>query len=35
MRNKEHYILATAEPVALSHDDEKSDNPKQRRQAEA
>lgn len=35
MRNKEHYILATAEPVALPHDDLKSDNPKQRRQAEA
>jgi U3 small nucleolar RNA-associated protein 23 len=35
MRNKEHYILATAEPVALPHDDVKSDNPKTRRQAEA
>lgn len=35
MRNKEHYILATAEPVALPHDDVKSDNPRTRRQAEA
>lgn len=35
MRNKEHYILATAEPVALPHDDVKSDDPKQRRRAEA
>ncbi|EED17055.1 rRNA processing protein, putative [Talaromyces stipitatus ATCC 10500] len=35
MRNKEHYILATAEPVPLPQDDVNSDNPKQRRQAEA
>jgi U3 small nucleolar RNA-associated protein 23 len=35
MRNKEHYILATAEPVALGHDDVNSDNPKKRRQAES
>lgn len=35
MRNKEHYTLATAEPVALSQDDAKSDNPKKRRHAEA
>lgn len=34
MRNKEHYILATAEPVALSHDKADAENPKQRRIAE-
>ncbi|OKL59673.1 hypothetical protein UA08_05123 [Talaromyces atroroseus] len=35
MRNKEHYTLATAEPVALGHDDVNSDNPKKRKHAES
>lgn len=35
MRNKEHYILATADPVALGDDDVNSDNPKKRKHAEA
>ncbi|KAH8700697.1 putative rRNA processing protein [Talaromyces proteolyticus] len=35
MRNKEHYTLATAEPVALAHDELDSNDAKKRRRAEA
>lgn len=35
MRNKEHYTLATAEPIALSHDELDSPDAKKRRRAQA